>query len=196
MGVTGSAAYAIYPQNVALNEVVRTLSQGGFDKESVCMMLSPTHPIASIVRDTNCGAFNEDANVVSAGLLGWLTGFGAVVIPTFGFFIRSRQFFRALIVEQDSVGFCGKRSTLAGLGFSASDADRFEKQLLQTGVLLYVSCSESARAHWALELLRPAGPNEAGLIEVEIAPSQASISKIPAAVVPGHAVQHAAAATV
>jgi len=79
MAVNGSAAYAVYPQNVALNQVVRTLQRGGFDKENICMMLSPTHPIASIVRDTNCGAFNADANVVSAGLLGWLTEFGTAL---------------------------------------------------------------------------------------------------------------------
>src|SRR5580698_8659064 len=119
MAVNGSAAYAVYPQNVALNQVVRTLQRGGFDKENICMMLSPTHPIASIVRDTNCGAFNADANVVSAGLLGWLTEFGAVVIPTFGLFIRSSQFFRALVSDQDS--FCGRSSTLGSLGFAPPD---------------------------------------------------------------------------
>jgi len=191
MVVNGSAAYAVYPQNVALNEVVRTLQRGGFDKESICMMLSPTHPIASIVRDTNCGAFNEDANVVSAGLLGWLTEFGAVVIPTFCFFIRSSQFFRALVSEPDSVAFCGRSTTLGSLGFTPQDADRFEKRLRQTGVLVYVSCTESARARWALELLRPAGATEAGLIEADL-PVNVPISQIPVDKLPAAA----AAATV
>jgi hypothetical protein len=187
MAVNGSAAYAVYPQNVALNQVVRTLQRGGFDKENICMMLSPTHPIASIVRDTNCGAFNADANVVSAGLLGWLTEFGAVVIPTFGLFIRSSQFFRALVSDQDS--FCGRSSTLGSLGFAPQDADLFEKKLRQTGILLYVSCPEAARARWALELLRPAGPTEAGLIGAEL-----SASEIP--VVPTQVAARAVAATV
>lgn len=194
MTVTWSAAYAVYPQNVALNEVVRTLQRAGFDKENICMMLSPTHPIASIVRDTNCGAFNVDANVVSAGLLGWLTDFGAVLIPTFGFFIRSAQYFRALVSDQDS--FCGRSSTLRSLGFAPRDADRFEKKLRQTGILLYVSCPEAARARWALELLRPAGPIEAGLIGAELPASQIPVEGLPVAGVTTQIAPRAAAATV
>jgi hypothetical protein len=198
MAVNASAAYAVYPQNVALNEVVRTLTQAGFDKENFCLMLSPTHPIASIVRDTNCGAFNVDANVVSAGLLGWLTGFGAVVIPTFGFFIKSREYFRALVSDLDSVGFCDRSGTLASLGFTAADATRLEKQLRETGVLLYVSCAEPARARWALELLRPAAPTESGLIGSEVLaeqiPERIPVGKMPIPLAPTNGMRQSAAA--
>jgi hypothetical protein len=169
MALTGSAAYALYPQNVALQEVLRTLGQAGFDKESICMMLSPKHPITSIVRDTTANGYEREANAVTAGLIGWLSEFGAVLIPTFGFFIRSRQFFHALVVEQDSMAGCGHHGTLAGLGFADDDAKRYENHLRDVGVMLYVACPEAARTHWALELLRATGAQETGLLGREMA---------------------------
>jgi hypothetical protein len=163
--MTGSAAYALYPHNIALPEVLRTLGQGGFEKESICMMLSPKHPITTIVREANQHTFERDASAVSAGLIGWLSEFGAVVIPTFGFFIRSREFFHALVVEQGSMTLCGRHRTLRGLGFAEDDAERFENQLREMGVMIYVACPEEARTKWALELLRATGAKEAGLLQ-------------------------------
>jgi hypothetical protein len=169
MAVNASAAYAIYPHSVALNEVLQALREGGFEKESICMMLSPTHPITTIVRETNIHGYERESGAVTAGLIGWLSEFGAVLIPTFGFFIRSRLYFHALVVEQDSMAHHGHCRTLAGLGFPDDDAERVENQVRQVGVLLYVSCSEPAQTKWALELLRATGGEEAGCLENEAA---------------------------
>jgi hypothetical protein len=158
------AVYAIYPQSVALNELLQTLSQGGFEKESICMMIAPTHPVAEMMREANTHSFERGTQAASAGLIGWLAEFGAVLIPTFGFFIRSREFFQALVVEQDSIAYCGRHGTLVALGFSERDARRCEHRLRESGVLLYVSCASSAQSQWALELMRTWGADEIGLL--------------------------------
>jgi hypothetical protein len=132
------------------------------------MMLSPKHPISTIVRDSSAYGFERETNAVTAGLIGWLSEFGAVLIPTFGFFIRSRQFFQALVVERDSLAMCGHQGTLAGLGFADEDAERYENQLRDVGVMLYVACSEAALTRWALELLRATGAQEIGLLGCEV----------------------------
>ena len=163
MPVSDCAAYAIYPESIALSEVLHSLRQGGFDKESICMMLSPAHPIATTVRDASKAACEQEDNV-SAGLIGWLSELGAVLIPTVCFFIRSRAFFHALIVEQQSLVPHDRCRTLAGLGFSDEDAKRLEDQVREVGVLLYVACSEDAQSQWALELLRGTGAEESGLL--------------------------------
>jgi hypothetical protein len=160
-----SAAYAIYPDSVALNKVLQKLGDGGFDKENICMMLSPKHPIATIVRDSSSQPFERENNVMTAGLIGWLSEFGAVVIPTFGFFIRSREFFHALLTDRDSSAGCGPSGTLASLGFSRDEARRFESQVRKDGVLLYVSCPKTEQRQSALELLRATGADEAGVVE-------------------------------
>ena len=163
--VGNTAAYGIYSQNVALNDVVYTLNQAGFHNEDICMMLSPTHPIASLVRDASLFNSECESNAVTAGLIGWLSEFGAVMIPTVGFFIRSQAFFHALMVSREASALCGNARTLVGLGFSDNEADRFERQLRCLGVMVYVACSENAKMEWACEVLRHAGAHEAATLD-------------------------------
>jgi len=163
-----NAAYGMYSHDVALNDVVHTLNQAGFDNEDICMMLSPTHPIAGLVRDASLFNSECESNAVTASLIGWLSGFGAVLIPTVGFFIKSQAFFHALMVSREAPALCGNARTLVGLGFSDADADRFESQLRQLGVLVYVSCSETAKTLWACEVLRHTGAREASTLEERV----------------------------
>jgi hypothetical protein len=164
MAVNAAAAYGMYSQNVPLNDVVHTLNQAGFDNEDICMMLSPTHPVAALVRDASLFSSERGANAANAGLIGWLSEFGAVMIPTVGFFIRSQAFLHALMVAREAPALCGNARTLVGLGFSDDEADRFEAQLRQLGVLVYVACSESAKTQWACEVLRHTGAREAATL--------------------------------
>jgi hypothetical protein len=160
-----TAAYGIYSQDVPLNHVIETLNQAGFGNEEICMMLSPSHPIAALVRDATLFGSQDDSNAITAGLIGWLSGFGAVLIPTVGFFIRSQAFFHALLVARNTPAVCGNARTLAGLGFSDDEADRFESQLRQVGVLVYVSCLENQKSEWACEVLRLTGACETAMLQ-------------------------------
>jgi len=165
MVVNTTAAYGIYSQDIALTDIVRNLNQAGFENESICMMLPPGHPIASMVRDASLFNAEKEANAVTTGLIGWLSEFGAVVIPTVGFFIRSQAFFHALMVAREAPVLCGNARTLVGLGFSEKEAERFGDQLGNLGVLVYVSCAESAKTLWAREVLRHTGAQEAATLE-------------------------------
>jgi hypothetical protein len=164
-----TAAYGLYSQDVELNNVVHTLNEAGFDNESICMMLSPTHPIASLVREASL--FNSECatSAASASLIGWLSEFGAVMIPTVGFFIRSHAFLHALMTTRETPALCGNAKTLSGLGFPDADADRFEHQLRELGVLVYVSCTESAKTMWACEVMRYTGAQEAATLNGRLA---------------------------
>jgi hypothetical protein len=165
MALNAAAAYGIYSQDVSLTDVVRDLNQAGFENENICMMLPPSHPIASIVR--NASLFNSESksSAATAGLIGWLSEFGAVMIPTVGFFIRSQAFSHALMVTREAPALYGNARTLVGLGFSEEDAERFEDQLLDPGVLVYVSCVEGAKTMWAQDVLRQTGAHEAATLE-------------------------------
>ncbi len=161
MATNALAAYGIYPDRVALSDVMKTLNHGGFDNEHICMMLSPAHPFATVVREAS--VLNAERET-SGGLIGWLAKFGAVVIPTVGFFIRSREFFRAIMGEMESTARCGSSATLMGLGFNEHDADHFGSRLRE-GVFVYVSCPETTKTESALELLRETGAEESGMVE-------------------------------
>jgi hypothetical protein len=164
MALNKPAAYGLYPQDVALPKLISILNDAGFGKEDICVMISPTHPIATIVRDASILNAEREATTMTAGLIGWLSEFGAVLIPTIGFFIRSQAFFHALVVACDSPALCGSSRTLAALGFPENEAERFEDQLRDDGVLIYVSCPESAKTNWAVELLQRTGAREAATL--------------------------------
>jgi hypothetical protein len=153
------AAYALYPQSTGMQNVMQTLLRGGVNKESICMMLPPEHPIATAVRQASADAVEGPSNAEAAGLIRWLSGFGAVLIPKFGSFIRSQEYFRALMSGEMPSG-----GTLAALGFPADKVQRLSNPLYNPGVLLYLSCPERAKTGDALELLRGTGAHEAGLL--------------------------------
>ncbi|MFZ0300623.1 MAG: hypothetical protein WAM13_19905 [Candidatus Sulfotelmatobacter sp.] len=165
MAESTAAAYGFYPRDIALTDVVRNLNLAGFENESICMMLPPGHPIASIVRNASFYNAEKEASAATAGLIGWLSEFGAVLIPTVGFFIRSQAFFHTLMVAREAPALCGNAKTLIGLGFSEEEAERFEDQLGDLGALVYISCAESAKTLWAREVLRHTGAREAATLE-------------------------------
>jgi hypothetical protein len=168
MAVNAAAAYGMYSEDVSLPDIVRDLNRAGFQNEDICMMLSPAHPIASIVRDARLFNSERETSARSAGLIGWLSEFGAVLIPTVGFFIRSQAFFHALLVAREAPALCGNARTLVGLGFSEEDAERFEHRLADHSVLVYISCAEGAKTMWARDVLRHSGAHEAATLEARL----------------------------
>ena len=154
------AAYGMYSQDAELHQVMHTLNQSGFDKKDVCMMVSPEHPIARFMRDANILNAERRQDAVAEEFMGWLFGFGAVVVPTVGFFIRSQAFLHSLTAG-------GNSGCLVELGFCERDAERLAGQLREMGVMVYVACAENSDAVWAVEILRRTGAQEPGLLEQE-----------------------------
>jgi hypothetical protein len=111
------AAYGLYNHNVAPHEIVCALNQAGFGNEDICMILSPAHPIATVVRDANILNPEREARTVTAALIGWLSEFGAVVVPNTSVFIRSQAFCHALMGAKEGAVLCGNSTTFVALGF-------------------------------------------------------------------------------
>jgi hypothetical protein len=164
MPTNSAAAYGIYSKDAALADVVRTLNEAGFENEDICMMLSPAHPIASIVRGASLFSSQRDDSAASAGMIGWLSAFGAVLIPSVGFFVRSQAFLHALMAKE-APALCGNARTLVGLGLSQDEAEKYEDQVRHLGALVYVACSESAKTLWAQEVLRHTGARETATLQ-------------------------------
>lgn len=166
MNTSGPAAYGMYARDVALPDVVGALNKAGFENEDICMVLSPAHPV---VNEGSGFDVAESQSMLGARMIGWFSEFGAVVIPTVGFFIRSQAFFHALLVEQNFPSLSRGSRTLLGLGFSQAEAKRLGRQLCDVGALVYVNCRENARADGASELLRRTGAREAASLSKAVA---------------------------
>lgn len=117
MTVNTSAAYGIYSRDTKLLHVMDTLIESGFDKEDICVIISPRHPIATFVREANILNAGRKESRATERFIGWLFEFGAVVIPTVGFFVRSQTFLHALVARKDSPILCGTTRALVGLVF-------------------------------------------------------------------------------
>jgi hypothetical protein len=165
MAFNTPAAYGMYPDDVPVQHVVQTLNQSGFDNEQICLMVWPRHHIASVMREANILNSERKSSAMSVEMIGWLMKLGAVIIPTAGFFIRSRAFLHALVMRKDSPGLCGNSGALVGLGFSKRDAERLEDQVCDMGVLVYVACPERDRTTKAVEVLRRTGASETATLE-------------------------------
>jgi hypothetical protein len=161
MKATGTAAYGMYSRTVDLPEVASALNQAGFENEDICMVLSPAHPDAASVRDANFFTTGSTERSAGARLIGWFSKFGAVFIPTVGFFARSQAFFEAMSKECNVPALSRGSRALLGLGFSPDDAKRLGYQLYDVGALIYVSCAESGKANALIELLQRTGAREA-----------------------------------
>lgn len=169
MNTNGPAAYGMYARDVALPDVVCALNKAGFENEDICMVLSPAHPDAAAVNEAGTLDVAGSQNALGARMIGWFSEFGAVVIPTVGFFIRSQAFFHALLIEQNFPSLSRGSRTLLGLGFSQAEAMRLGRQLCDVGALVYVNCRESAKADGASELLRRTGAREAASLSKALA---------------------------
>jgi hypothetical protein len=165
MALSTPAAYGMYADDVPVQQIVQTLNQSGFDNEQICLMVWPRHHIASVMRDANILCSERKASKMSVEMIGWLMKLGAVIIPTAGFFIRSRAFLQALVMRKDSPGLCGNSGALVGLGFSKGDAERLEDRVCDMGILIYVACPESDRTTKAMEVLRRMGASETATLE-------------------------------
>lgn len=169
-----AAAYGMYRDDVSLQRVVQTLNRSGFDNEQICVMVRPRHRLATVMREANILNADREASAITLDLLGWLMKLGAVVIPTVGFFIRSRTYLHALIMRKDSPALCGNSRALVGLGFSETDAERFGCELREMGVLVYVACPGKVSTTQAVEVLRQTGAHESAALEREEAVRQAA----------------------
>ena len=157
---SGTAAYGMYAGNVALPEVVSALNRAGYHNENICMVLSPAHPDAAIFHDTSNDVAAAE-NTTTARRICWFSGFGAVVIPTVGVFVRSQSFLNALLTEKPPSALSRGSRTLIDLGFSTDDAKRLGERLCDVGALVYVSCADNSKVVSAIELLRRTGAQEA-----------------------------------
>lgn len=156
--VNKTFAYAMYPRDVLLPEVVGALNRAGFGNKDICVVLSPAHPDANVFDSE--GAKSSS----SARTIAWFSALGAVFIPTIGFFIRSQTFFPALTSEPNFPSLSRGSRTLLGLGFPQEDAARLGRQLSDIGALVYVPCAESTKANRVMQLLRNLGAREASTL--------------------------------
>jgi hypothetical protein len=160
-----TAAYAIYPMAVEIDQIIDALNGAGCRDEDLCLLLTPTHRLAQAVKDARAAAKVLNSDPTMSGLLQWLSRFGAVIIPGVAFFVSSRVFLRAVLAPCPATHNSAYADSLIGLGLPPQEADRYGHRLRLDAIVLFVCCSGAARAHWIRELLRTTGAEEAACLQ-------------------------------
>lgn len=160
-----TAAYALYPMDARIDDIIESLNSAGCRDEDVCVLLTPTHRVAQAVWDAKVTprALNQDSP--TAELLRWFSRFGAVIIPGVAFFVSSRVFLRAVLAPCPATQASAYADRLIGLGLPQHEADRYGDRLSRDAIVVFVCCSGAARAHWIREVLRTTGAEEVSCLQ-------------------------------
>jgi hypothetical protein len=162
-----SAAYGLFPDQLQLEFILRTLNLAGFENEDLCVLIAAEHPIVERLRDWDYRLQQDLFPDVSPDcLIAWLSSYGAVVIPEIGFFVGSSQYMKALALPEELLRN-SEKGVLVGLGLSPSEAARYENRMHDKMSFVFVSCNDVPQSEWARELLSAMGAEEASLSRVE-----------------------------
>jgi hypothetical protein len=163
-----TAAYAIYPMAVHIDEIIDNLNSAGCRDEDLCVLLSPAHRLAQAVRDAKVAPRGPHSDSPTSELLQWLSRFGAVIIPGVAFFVSSRAFLRAVLAPCPATHNSAYADSLIGLGLPPHEADRYGDRLRHDAIVVFVCCSGAPKAHWICEVLRTTGAEEAACLQEDI----------------------------
>ena len=160
-----SAAYGLFPMRARLEEVIASLNSAGFDNSSICVFLSPSHPIADDLRHLKTPYVNMSREADLESTVSWLSKFGGFVISGVGLFVGSRNYLPALTQVDSRFDRNGNRSMLRNLGIPEEVAARYEARLRHDANLVFVNCDGWAQSEWAREILRRLKADEVSLLD-------------------------------
>ena len=149
-----TAAYGVFSLKTGLEDVLKSLNSAGFQREDICVFLSPTHPIADGVRNLKAPSSSFTRDIDLGRMFSWVSTLGCVIIPGVGFVVGSHDYLRALGQGDCAPDATGNGAALVSLGIPHDDAARYETRLRRDANLVFVSCDGVARSEWAREILR------------------------------------------
>jgi hypothetical protein len=100
------------------------------------------------------------AGGIAGGVLGWLTGIGALAIPGLGPIIAAGPIVAALAGVGAGGALGGIIGTLVGLGIPEYEARRYEGRIREGGILASVHCDNTDWVKRAKEIMEQTGAQE------------------------------------
>jgi len=167
MAGKNTAVFGIFLSRQAAEEAVDHLRAAGFRSTDVSVLFADNQGTKDFAHEKHSkapegAATGGVAGVISGGVLGWLTGIGALTIPELGPFIAAGPIVAAL-AGAGAVGTLGGIiGGLIGMGAPEYEAKRYEGRLREGGVLLSVHCDSSDWVKRAKDILIESGAQDIG----------------------------------
>jgi hypothetical protein len=167
MAGKNTAVFGIYPSRAAVEEAVSHLRAAGFRSTDISVLAPENEGTKDLAHEKNSKApegatTGGAAGVIAGGVLGWLTGIGALAIPGLGPFVAAGPIVAALAGAGAIGTLGGIVGALAGMGVPEYEARRYEGRIREGGVLLSVHCDSSDWVKRAKEVLAQTGAQDIG----------------------------------
>lgn len=165
MSAKNKAVFGIYASQIDAENAVNGLKLAGFRNTDISILFSENVGTKDLALTKNTKAPEGTAagagsGAVLGGILGWLAGAGALVIPGLGMFVAAGPIMGLLsgIGVGGMIG--GITGALAGLGTPEYEAKRYEGRIRKGGTLLSVHCDDAVWVKTARTILEQTGAED------------------------------------
>lgn len=165
MSAKNKAVFGIYASQLEAENAVNGLKLAGFRNTDISILFSENvgNKDLALTKNTKAPegtAAGAGSGAVVGGILGWLAGAGALVIPGLGMFVAAGPIMGLLsgIGVGGMIG--GLAGALAGLGTPEYEAKRYEGRIRKGGTLLSVHCDDSVWVKTARTILEQTGAED------------------------------------
>ncbi|MCM0080741.1 general stress protein [Geomonas sp. Red32] len=161
------AVFGIYRSRQNVEEAVQALKNADFRNTDISVLFSENVGTKDFAHEKHTKApegstTGAGTGVVIGGILGWLTGIGALAIPGVGPFIAAGPIV-SLLAGAGAVGVLGGiAGALVGMGIPEYEAKRYEGRIKEGGILVSVHCDNADWKKRAMEIFRQTGANDVG----------------------------------
>ena len=161
------AVFGIYRTRPEVEEAVQALKNADFRATDISVLFAEnlgTKDFAvekhtKLPEGSSAGA---GTGAVIGGVLGWLTGIGALAIPGIGPFIAAGPIVSLLAGLGAGGVIGGVAGALVGMGIPEYEAKRYEGRIKEGGILLSVHSDNADWKKRAMEILRRTGAMDIG----------------------------------
>ena len=161
------AVFGIYRTRPEVEESVQALKNADFRATDISVLFAEnlgTKDFAvekhtKLPEGSSAGA---GTGAVIGGVLGWLTGIGALAIPGIGPFIAAGPIVSLLAGLGAGGVIGGVAGALVGMGIPEYEAKRYEGRIKEGGILLSVHSDNADWKKRAMEILRRTGAMDIG----------------------------------
>src|SRR5262247_3440409 len=165
MAGKNTAAFGIYPSQMALEHGVEALRNANYRPEDISVMFPENVGSKDFAHEKGTKApegasTGAGTGAVVGGVLGWLVGLGSLAIPGVGPFIAAGPIMAALAGAGVGGAVGGIAGALIGMGIPEYEAKRYEGRVKNGGMLLSVHCDNSEWTKKAKQILEDTGAQD------------------------------------
>lgn len=161
------AVFGIYRSRQGVEEAVQALKNADFRNTDISVLFSENVGTKDFAHEKHTkvpegSTAGASTGVIIGGVLGWLTGIGALAIPGVGPFIAAGPIV-SLLAGAGALGVVGGiAGALVGMGIPEYEAKRYEGRIKEGGILLSVHCDNADWKKRALDILKQTGAGDIG----------------------------------